>query len=98
MLKLIRKTSRSKKQCHWWVTCWDTESSHIDWLQRSFPKKVSKATWINHNGKEYLKNVYVCIYTHILNHFAVKQKLTQHCKSTILQFKKKATWEMEESV
>ena len=24
-----------------------------------------------------------------LNHFAVHQKLTQHCKSTILQFKKK---------
>ena len=23
-----------------------------------------------------------------LNHFAVHQKLTQHCKSTILQFKK----------
>ena len=30
------------------------------------------------------------IYTYIsLNHFAVHQKLTQHCKSTILQFKKK---------
>ena len=24
-----------------------------------------------------------------MNHFAVHQKLTQHCKSTILQFKKK---------
>ena len=24
-----------------------------------------------------------------LNHFAVQQKLTQHCKSTILQLKKK---------
>ena len=33
--------------------------------------------------------VYVCIYINIkLNHFAVQQKLTQHCKSTILQFKK----------
>ena len=30
---------------------------------------------IKHNGKEY-----ICI----LNHFAVQQKLTQHCKSTIL--------------
>ena len=42
---------------------------------------------INHNGKEYFK---MCIYTHTHtyiqpNHFAVKQKLTQHCKSTILQ-------------
>ena len=35
---------------------------------------------INHNGKEYEKE---CIY---MNHFAVQQKLTQHCKSTILQF------------
>ena len=31
-----------------------------------------------------------CIYTHIcvqLKHFALKQTLTQHCKSTILQLK-----------
>ena len=34
----------------------------------------------NHNGKEYEKKMYVW-----LNHFAVYQKLTQHCKSTILQ-------------
>ena len=38
---------------------------------------------INHNGKEYEKE-----YIYILNHFVVHQKLTQHCKSTILQFKK----------
>ena len=36
---------------------------------------------INHNGKEYLK---IYIY---MNHFAVQQKLTQHCESTILQLK-----------
>ena len=30
-------------------------------------------------------------YIHVyLNHFAIHQKLTQHCKSTILQFKEKA--------
>ena len=38
--------------------------------------------------------IYIDIHTHIytfkLNHSAVQQKLTQHCKSTILQkFKKK---------
>ena len=33
------------------------------------------------------KNVYIYIYVE-LNHFAVHQKLTQHCKLTILQFKK----------
>ena len=38
---------------------------------------------INHNGKEYEKEyIYIYIYLH---HFAVQQKLTQHCKSTILQ-------------
>ena len=36
---------------------------------------------INHSRKEYKK----------LNHFAVLQKLTQHCKSTILQLKKLKT-------
>ena len=28
-----------------------------------------------------------------MNHFVVHQKLTQHCKSTILQFKKKSAKE-----
>ena len=36
---------------------------------------------INHNGKEYEKNTYIYVK---LGHFAVQQKLTQHCKSTIL--------------
>ena len=36
------------------------------------------------------KNIYIYIYIYIyikLNHFAVDLKLTQHCKSTILQLK-----------
>ena len=41
---------------------------------------------INHNGKEYKKRMYVCVK---LSHFAVQQRLAQHCKSTILQFKEK---------
>ena len=36
--------------------------------------------------KNMKKNIYIYIY---LNHFAVLQKLTQHCKSMILLFKKK---------
>ena len=39
---------------------------------------------INHNRKEYENNV--CVK---LNHFTVRRKLTQHCKSTVLQLKKK---------
>ena len=40
---------------------------------------------INHNGKEYLKRMYICVQ---LSHFAVQQRLTQRCKSTIFQLKK----------
>ena len=38
---------------------------------------------INHNGKEYEEYIY--IYICIMSHFAVQQKLIQHCKSTLLQ-------------
>ena len=31
------------------------------------------------------KRMYICVW---LGHFAVQQKFTEHCKSTILQFKK----------
>ena len=50
---------------------------------------------ITYKGKESEKEymciyIYVCLYIYIyLNHFAVHLKLTQHCKSTILQLKKK---------
>ena len=36
---------------------------------------------INHNEKEYYKYMYVHP-----NHFAVQQQLTQHCKTTVIQF------------
>ena len=40
------------------------------------------------------KCVCVCIYIYIytyMNHFAVHLRLTQHCKSTVLQLKKKTS-------
>ena len=41
----------------------------------------------------------VCIYMYIyMNHFAVHQKLTRHCKSTILQFKKMKNFKKENTV
>ena len=42
---------------------------------------------INHNEKYYEKEyVCVCVYIYIyMNHFTVQQKLTQPCKSTIVQ-------------
>ena len=48
-----------------------------------------------HNGKEYEKECITLLYSRItinsvnLNYFAVQQKLTQYCKSTMLQFKKR---------
>ena len=37
---------------------------------------------VNHNGKDYEKNgLYMCV---CMNHLAVQQKFTQHCKSTYL--------------
>ena len=41
---------------------------------------------INHNGKEYEKEYTYIYILKKLGHFAVQWKLTQHCKSTILQF------------
>ena len=43
---------------------------------------------INNNGKEYQKRIYIHIHVK-LNHFAVQQKLTQYCKSTVLKLRKK---------
>ena len=44
---------------------------------------------INRNGKEYENEyIYTYIYYIYMNHFAVHQKLAQHCKSTVLQLKK----------
>ena len=37
---------------------------------------------INHNEKNMKKNIYICITE---SYLAIQQKLTQYCKSTILQ-------------
>ena len=51
-----------------------------DWL--NWTEATEHMKTINHNGKNMKKNI--CVW---LNHFAVQQKLAQHCKSTILQLK-----------
>ena len=60
---------------------------HIEWTNSNIllysTGKYIQYPVINHNKKEY-KEEYIYIYVQ-LNHFAVQQKLTQHCKSTILQ-------------
>ena len=38
---------------------------------------------LNQDGKNMKKNIYMSLYLCIPNHFAVHQKLTQHCKSVI---------------
>ena len=40
---------------------------------------------INHNGKEYKKNIHIYVQ---LNQFAIYQKVTQYYKSTMFQLKK----------
>ena len=63
---------------------------YIEWLKNKFLLHSTgnsiQYSMINHNGKEYfLKRMCVYIYMYMyLNHFAVQQKLTQHCKSAIL--------------
>ena len=64
-------------------------------------RTIFNILWETINGKEYFKKeslcMYVCMYVCLslyvcmyvkLNHFAVQQWLTQHCKSTILHFEK----------
>ena len=62
---------------------------YIEWMDNKVllysTGNFSQYPVINHNGKEYKKRMYIYVQ---LNHFAVQQKLTQHCKSTILQQKK----------
>ena len=54
-----------------------TTTEWLNWTEATEHMKT-----INHNGKNMKKNI--CVW---LNHFAVQQKLAQHCKSTILQLK-----------
>ena len=67
---------------------------YIGWIKKKVPQGLTHTgdyiqyPVINHNGKEYIKKecVCVCVYIYIkLNHFAVQKKLTQHCKTIILQ-------------
>ena len=65
---------------------------HIEWINNKVllysTGNYIQYPVINHNGNEYKKE---CIYIYMYNcHFTVQQKLTQHCKLTILQFKKKS--------
>ena len=69
---------------------WEFEISrckllYTEWINNKVPlystENYIHYDVINHNGKEYEEE-----YTYVkLNHFAIQQKLTQHCKSTILQ-------------
>ena len=68
---------------------------HIEWRNSKvlLLRNYIQYPVINYNGKEYEKEyiclcvcVCVCVY---LSHFAIEQKLTWHCRSTILQLKKR---------
>ena len=60
--------------------------SYIEWIKNKV-LQYSTGNYIqypvvNHNGKELEKSENIFV---LLSHFTVQQKLTQHCKSTILQ-------------
>ena len=64
----------------------------MDWEFGVSRCKLLHLEWTNNKVLLYstgnMKKKYIYIYTYIciyLNHFAVQQKLTQNCKSTILQ-------------
>ena len=56
------------------------QKSHLEWMNNKVliysTGNYIQYPVINHNGKEYEK---------YMNHFAVHEKLTQHCKSTLLE-------------
>ena len=70
---------------------WEVEVSRckllvIEWINNKVlphgTEDYIQYPMINHNGKEYFKKngIYICVK---LSHFAVQQKLAQHCKSTM---------------
>ena len=63
---------------------------HLEWISKDILLySAGNHTWspgVDRDVKEYLKRMYICIW---LSHFAQRQKLAQHCKSTTLYFNKK---------
>ena len=65
-----------------WYRC---KLSHLEWISNEVLLYITgnyiQSLGIDHDGRYYeKKNVSVCM----SGHYAVQQKLTQHCKSTIL--------------
>ena len=66
---------------------------HLEWIRNEVllysTGNYIQSLGIKHDGRSYeKKNIYIYIYIYIYicmtGHYAVHQKLTQHCKSTIL--------------
>ena len=70
---------------------------YIDWINKkiishSIGNYIQNFYVLSRNGKD--DKIYIHTYIDIditLNHVAVQQNLTQHCKSTTLKFKNKKT-------
>ena len=88
------QTCSCQKGRRWGRMEWEVSGYKLFYTERINNKVLLYSTenyiqypMINHRGKEYQKkNVY--IYVCVMNHFAIQQKLTQRCKSAILQKKK----------
>ena len=81
---MVAKREEGGKGMEWEFGVSRCKLVYIGWINNKVPLYTTgnyiQYPVINHNGKEY-------IYVH-LNHFTVYQKLTQNCKSTMLQFLK----------
>ena len=68
---------------------------HLEWISNEVllysTGNYIQSLGIGHNGRWYeIKNIYIYVW---LGHYAVQQKLTQHCKSTVLyKEKKNVSW------
>ena len=62
---------------------------HLEWISNEFLLYSTQGTislGIEHEGRFYeKKNAYIYIYICMLGYYGVQEKLTEHCKSTILQ-------------
>ena len=66
---------------------------HLEWISNKVllysTGTYTQSLGIEHDGRQYeKKNVDVYVW---LGHYAVQEKLTQHCKSTLIKKKKKVS-------
>ena len=87
---MVAKGEEDRERMDWEFGVSRCKPLHIEWINKKVllysTGNYIQYPVINHNGKESKESIYMYVK---LNHFVLQKKLTQHCKSTILQLKKK---------